>query len=368
MTELVAAMQEWPTVLPGLEGGRPRRRALAGRLELPGSGRAADGVALLVVVAAVVATFWYVDRFAVNVVLSDQWADVGLIHQAHSGTLTLNSLWAQHNENRILFPDLVVLALAYTTHFNVVVEDYLNGALLVLSTVLVIVAHKRRSPLLHWIRYCPVVLALLSFDLLASALFGFQLSWFLVLFGLAAAISLLDRRDLTWPFLIASVVVAVVGSFSSLQGLFIWPAGLVLLYLRGRPKSFVLAWIVCAVVTDAVYFFHFDPSASGDSESYAFTHPLLAARVFFTTVGDGVGVDSKLLTTDTPGTIRSSWWELSSRSLPCGRSSTASGRVDRREARSEWHWWSSDCCSRYRSPLAVRSWGRRTRPGTFPSR
>jgi hypothetical protein len=290
LTEQIAGMEESPTGLPGPEGGRPGRRAPAGRSELPGSGRAADGVAFLVVVAAVVAALWYIDRFAVDVVLSDQWADIGLIHQAHSGTLTLNSLWAQHNENRIFFPDLVVLALAYTTHFNVVVEDYLNGVLLVLSTVLVVVAHKRRSPLLHWIRYCPVVLALLSFDLLASALFGFQLSWFLVLFGLAAAIFLLDRRDLTWPFLIGSVVVAVVGSFSSLQGLFIWPAGLVLLYLRRRPKPFVLAWIACAVATGAVYFFHFDTSASGDRGSYAFTHPLLAARVFFTAIGDGVGV------------------------------------------------------------------------------
>jgi hypothetical protein len=180
--------------------------------------------------------------------------------------------------------------LAYTTHFNVDVEDYLNVVLLILSTALVVVAHKQRSPLLHWIRYCPVVLVLLSFDLLASALFGFQLSWFLVLFGLAAAIFLLDRPDLTWPCLIGSVFVAVVGSFSSLQGLFIWPAGLALLYLRGRAKPFVVAWIASAVVTAAVYFFHFDTAASGDSGSYAFSHPLLAARTFFTALGDGVGV------------------------------------------------------------------------------
>jgi hypothetical protein len=276
--------------VPAPEGGRAGSRAPADPCEFPGSGRAANAVALLVAVAAVAAAFWYIDRFAVDVVLSDQWSDIGLVHQAHSGTLTLNALWAQHNENRIFFPNLVVLALAYTTHFNVVVEDYLSGVLLVLSTALLVVAHKRRSPLLHWIRYCPVVLALLSFDVLASALFGFQLSWFLVLFGLAAAIFLLDRRDLTWPFLIGSVVVAVVGSFSSLQGLFIWPAGLVLLFLRGRPKPVVLAWIASAVATVAVYFLHFDTSASGDSGSFAFTHPLLAARVFFTTIGDGVGV------------------------------------------------------------------------------
>ena len=62
------------------------------------------------------------------------------------------------------------------------------------------------------------------------------MAWYLVLLSLAATIALLDRPTLTLPTFVAAAVVAVVGSYSSTQGLLIWPVGLVLLYLRGRTE------------------------------------------------------------------------------------------------------------------------------------
>jgi hypothetical protein len=245
---------------------------------------------ILVFALVPVAAIWFIHRYAVNVIINDQWTDIDIIRRAHSGSLSFAALWAQHNENRILFPNLIVLVLAYTTHFNIVVEDYLSLVLLSVTTGLLIMAHKRRCPSMQWIWYFPVILSFLSFDVLASALFGFLFSWFLVLLALAIAIYLLDRPVLTWLALSAAVCAAVIGSFSSLQGLLIWPTGLVLLYLRRRSMAFALVWMGSAVTACTLYFLNFNFAASGEHDSYVLGHPLAAAKYYFFAVGDVIGV------------------------------------------------------------------------------
>src|ERR1019366_8903735 len=97
-----------------------------------------------------------------------------------------------------------------------------------------------------------------------NTLWGFQMAWYLVLLGLAVALFLLDRPSLTWLVLAAAMAAAVVGSFSSLQGLLIWPTGLVLLYLRRRPWRMIVVWIISAVATGAIYFYNYNfASVSG---------------------------------------------------------------------------------------------------------
>ena len=128
---------------------------------------------------------WMIHADGVNVIFADQWDDVALIGHAYSGTLHLSTLWSQHYENRIFFPNLIVLALAYTTHFNVVTEEYLSALMSFGATALVICAHKRRSPERRWIWYCPVAFLLLSLAQAGNALWGFQMAWYLVLLMVA---------------------------------------------------------------------------------------------------------------------------------------------------------------------------------------
>ena len=130
---------------------------------------------------------WMIHADGVNVVFGDQWDDVALIGHAYSGTLHFSTLWSQHYENRIFFPNLIVLALAYTSHFNVVTEEYLSALMLFGATALVICAHKRRSPERRWIWYCPVAFLLLSLAQAGNALWGFQMAWYLVLLMVALA-------------------------------------------------------------------------------------------------------------------------------------------------------------------------------------
>jgi hypothetical protein len=227
------------------------------------SGKAANAVALACFAFVVVATFVLIHRYAMNVTYYDQWADVALIRRAHDGTLTLGALWGQYNENRILFPNLVVLLVYYTTHYNVVVEDYLSGVAMCGSAAFVVLTHRRRSPGMPVIAYVPVALVLLSAAVTTDALDPFDFSWCLALLAFGATLYIVDRPRLTWLSLAAAIATAVVGSYSTLQGLLIWPAVLVLLWLRRRSWAAIGTWVASMAATTVVYFFHFSLGTNG---------------------------------------------------------------------------------------------------------
>jgi hypothetical protein len=240
--------------------------------------------------AAPVALYlWLIHQYGVNVIYADQWVDVNVVGHAYSGTLGFSTLWAQHNENRILFPNLIVLALAYTTHLNILVEEYLGALMLFGATALFILTHKRSSPSRPWIYYCPVAILVLSVVQSGNAIWGFQMAWYLVMLMLAVTLWLLERSPMSRWVLLAAIVAAVVGSYSSLQGLLIWPAGLFLMYMRHRPRRQTLTWCGAGVATGILYVINFDFRTARSPDGSVIDHPVHAIAFFFKSIGDVVG-------------------------------------------------------------------------------
>jgi hypothetical protein len=237
----------------------------------------------------VVGYFYLLSRDSLNVIIGDQWDDITVIRNSYVHFFDWGSLWAPHNENRLFFPNLIVEVLARTTQFNIQVEEYLGAVMLVAATGLLIWAHKRRSPSSPWLYYCPVAVLLFSIVQWQNTLWGFQMAWYLVLLCLAACIVLLDRVVLGRIVFTCALAIAVVGSFSSLQGLIIWPAGLILLYHRRRQRSFAVAWIIVAIGSVVLYFHNFN-GATGPLPNFAWQHPVDSLKFYFTLVGDIAGV------------------------------------------------------------------------------
>ncbi len=229
------------------------------------------------------AYLWFIQYFGVNVPRQDQWSDIALIGRSYSGTLGFGDLWAGHNDHRILFPNLLAVALGRTTHLNLFVEMYLSAFLLFVAIGLIAATHRRRAPSTPLIAYCPVAIVLLSLAQYQDTLWGFQIAWYIVVVCLAATLFLLDRPTLHWPALAGAIAVAVVGSYSLFQGLLIWPVGLLLMSQRRRARSQRIAWAVIALVTAALYFVHL---ASPPDRFYVLHHPGTAIKLFFLTVGD----------------------------------------------------------------------------------
>ncbi len=284
-----------PSAPPALPDGSSGQRS---RLRWPADGP--EWVTLGVAVACVVATFWYINRYALNILYFDQFTNVVLIHRARTGTLTWSDLWAQHNENRVLFPNFVVLLLGWADHLNVVVEDWINGLLACLAAGLVVLTHKRWSPSIPWILYCPVIVLLASFYPLSNALFGFNLTWYMALAATAGALYVLDRPQVTGRALALAIVIAVVASYSSLQGLLVWPAGIALLYFRGRSLRLQGAWALAMVVTTAVFVWGFDFAGSTTASTLGIGSKVLW---FLAEVANVTGGPQSSSTTYIPGAM-----------------------------------------------------------------
>jgi hypothetical protein len=236
------------------------------------------------------AYFWLIHEYSVNVVYADQFSDVALLDRWYGGTLGLSNLWASHGDHRILFPNLIVIALGQFTHLNVVLEEYLSGAMLLAATGLLISTHRRRAPSTPLISYTPLTLLLFSFVQYQNTLWGFQMAWYLITLALALALFLLDRPTVTGWVFVGAIAATVVGSFSSLQGLLIWPVGLLVLCIDRRPRRLIVVWVACAVITAALYFHHLNP-AEYSNQTYVFAHPIEALKYFLFLIGSVLGVE-----------------------------------------------------------------------------
>ena len=193
-------------------------------------------------------------------------------------------------DNRVFFPNLIVVGLAHTVSLNIEVEEYLSTLMLFGAVALFIWAHKRRSPATPLLYYCPIAFLMLSFVQWQNMLWGFQMAWYLIVFAFAVAVFLLDspssarglhrrrarrgHRQLLVP-----------------PGLLIWPVGLVLLYHRRRPTWTFVSWVVAGIATTAWYLY--DYHAPSSSPHFALDHPLLFVQFFLFALGDIVGVQMK---------------------------------------------------------------------------
>ena len=148
------------------------------------------------------------------------------------------------------------------------------------SVVLIVWTHKSRSPKTPMLWYCPVAFLMTTWAQYENALWGFQIAWYMVLICLMGAMAVLNRRHVGPLSLAIAAGIAVIGSYSSLQGLLIWPAGLVLLAYHRRSWRLLTAWVVAAMATTGLYMYHLDSSPLSYYRIDPLAHPVFAAKLF----------------------------------------------------------------------------------------
>jgi hypothetical protein len=94
-----------------------------------------------------------------------------------------------------------------------------------------------------------------------------------------------DGARSRWLFALA-VLAAAVGSYSTVQGLLIWPAGLTYGLLRPLPRIRVWSWTGFAFASGFIYMWHLGPVYPPVHASYVLTHPLLGLRFLLELMGD----------------------------------------------------------------------------------
>jgi hypothetical protein len=207
-----------------------------------------------------------VAKYRVDVPEWDQWALVPVLEKSFNGTLTLNDLWVQHNEHRLVFPKLIMVFLARLSRWNISYELTLS---ILLATgiffALAFCMKKTFASLLQSESIWPYVfLSLMVFSLnqVENWLWGWNIQIFLNTLSGIGVIILMTRNRLGWRNIVPAAILSIVAAYSYASGLLYFLIGLLAIMLSASvPKKrrfpYSLFWISISTVVIYSYFYHY---------------------------------------------------------------------------------------------------------------
>ncbi len=218
-----------------------------------------------------VAVVCFVIRYGITIPYWDQWALVPVLGRMYDGSLSFNDLWMQHNAHRILFPKIIMLALAKLTRWNIAFEIAVNVAL-VTATFAVIAYQLKRTAndfgdkLILWL--LPVV-SLLVFTLAQwrNLVWGWQMQILLSVFAGVAGLIVLSVRPMTWPRFVLGSMLGIVATYSFTSGTSFWIVALITICATTQPKRTAHWGIFCIALAAIVMTLHLSNYAIPENHS-----------------------------------------------------------------------------------------------------
>jgi hypothetical protein len=234
---------------------------------------------------------WYIYKFGVNVPFVDDWLIVDLYRSLYSHQININNFWLFHNGHRLFFPKILFLAISYFTKLNIKIMMYVSFAFLTGSFYLIFLFYKKLHNNLWF--FVPVSWILFSWVQWEDTLWGYQLAWYMILFFTLLTFYFLENLTAHKSFIILSIISAIIASYSSLQGLIVWPSGVffIIMKIEDRKnkslwqKIFYL-WMVTGIFSIFIYLYGFNfQDAQGSSIFYFLYHPLNTINYFLSSAG-----------------------------------------------------------------------------------
>lgn len=236
----------------------------------------------VLIVTSVILVIVYVNWFAVDVPVADEWNLAPDLRALELAQTRFSDLWRLHNEHRLLFPRVVLLAVAWFSGWNTLAEMYVSFCLLLLILLFWWRMFRHIEPTGLW-AFVPLAWLICSLGQWENLLTGWQLQFYLGVLAVLLAAERLSRG--TWPSLCAAVACGVVASFSFSNGLLVWPAGLISLALMRAGRLQLTAWAACGALVIAAYFFDYRAPAGHASPADALSYPLETLGFFVLNVG-----------------------------------------------------------------------------------
>lgn len=183
---------------------------------------------VFLLILPVAALFMCIHRYGVNVVFWDEWAVVDLYEDLVTNGFSFAKLFAQHNEHRMFFPNIIMLIASCLSGWNTKVEMYLSACML--SAIYYICAKIAIGKgIRDWTGKDALFASLLGGCLISACqwenlLMGFQLAWYLLVMSVILSLVFFskyyEKNEIKYG--IVSMVFATIATYSSLQGVAIW--------------------------------------------------------------------------------------------------------------------------------------------------
>ncbi|HEX8070230.1 MAG TPA: hypothetical protein VF546_09790 [Pyrinomonadaceae bacterium] len=234
-------------------------------------------------------------RCAVDLPYADELSLVALFEKAAHGALTFHDLFAQQNEYRQFFPNLLIVTLGRLTRWDVRYEMLVSFLLACLVSFNLyhlgrLTVGDSRGPRLSL--YLGANLLIFSTMQGENWLQGQQLIYFIAVACVTTCLLLAQcaRLGTGSKFLLCGAL-AVVSSFSSANGLLCWLVALPPLALpawrqeRARGRLWGVGWLAGLALCAAVYFYDYRKPAPHPALTEALSHPARAVVYLLASLG-----------------------------------------------------------------------------------
>ncbi|MDR2999671.1 MAG: hypothetical protein LBU89_00280 [Fibromonadaceae bacterium] len=229
----------------------------------------------------------FVACFGVNLPFWDEWEIPLALNDVLERGLQFGDLWNLHNEHRIFFPAMVYLLSAYFTDFNVKINMYIGWFFQSGIYLLVLLYFKKTIE--NEKHFIPWALCLgfivFNFVQFENQLWGFQVGFFMCAFFIAATFYFLDSflKTENIKYAILSLIFGISAGLTSLQGLFVFPVALILLFLANK-KKYLFYTFLFTLLFFAIYFSDYQVATTEMTQHYV-TKVYDIFKVFFVCLG-----------------------------------------------------------------------------------
>lgn len=177
-------------------------------------------------------------------------------------------LWGQHNEHRIILPELIFAADSLLLHARQVLPIVCSIIFYLLTFWVIAASVWSDRRLGAWNRLSAILLAtVVAFwqgiaTILASA---FLVQWTLIQLAVACALTFLAKAKESGQtkYLVLAIIAAIAGTYTSGNGLFLWPILIAAAFLIRANRTWLLSLIGAAILFGGAYFigYHFSTPA-----------------------------------------------------------------------------------------------------------
>ncbi len=256
-------------------------------------------IAAILSLASAGLILYFINKYGVNVPYNDQWEYVGFFDHLSQGMLTIEELFRQHNEYRQFFPNVIYVALGSFTHWNVRYEMlviFLLACLVAFNIYRLAGYTQVGKPWQKWLMFFLANLFIFSPMQWENWLFGVQIEYFLPIACVSTGLVLAFTRMPGLLKMILCMALALISTFSSINGFIIWILLFPVLAFSGTKNEYfkkgtiIAIWIAATLEALAIYFSGYQKPGAHPSLSIVLHHPLDALFYFFGTLGNTLRV------------------------------------------------------------------------------
>jgi hypothetical protein len=232
-------------------------------------------------------------KYGVNVPFSDDWNQVWLFQEASQGTLSFGDLMVQNNDSRLFFPNLLNIALAFLTNWNV---KYEMLVIFLLACLISFNVYQLGKVTIEGSQLKRLILFLLS-NLFIFApiqaenwLWGWQSTNYIPIACITTSFLVvaylgLSTKTKASTCIALCMMLATISTFSFAPGMLAWILVFPVLALSGTwgdstwKRWFVLAWGIGFALSEGLYFYGYQwDSGPRSGFSEMLLHPIQALQ------------------------------------------------------------------------------------------